>query len=359
LLPDSDDRYQPLLGYLQGDPRRRWPTVGLMLQILYPRAREPGEGRFAFEATAPLRTHRLIVLAASGRDGAPLLARAVRLDDRIAAYLLGSDRLDRRLGGIVVAESRAIAPGAEAGLSALDPDTLAHLRTFAAWWQRRKQLPEARAAVLLVGPDESITRAAARAVCAAARTPLLVADVGAALASATGWPDAIALAYREALLRDAALYWGGSEALLARDQRPEGWEALIAAAERFPVLTFLASHSGWDPTGYFEDTPFLRLDFPAPEIDQRSRQWKAALPPGIGHPPDAELIQLADRFHLSSASLRNVALDATFQALADAAAGEAPDRLTITIRYLEQAIAREYRRLGKPVTQEEFGDALA
>jgi hypothetical protein len=259
LLPEVDARYGSLFGQLQDNPVQTRPTVDLVLQILYPLAREPGRGWFAFDTQAPLLANQLVFLPGSGRSSEPLPSRTLRLDDRIAAYLLGSDRPDGRLAGVITTIE-----GVDSNLPDLTPmladrELSERLQVLAAWWKRKKTTPRARATIFLVGPDANGRRVAAEVVCRGSDTPLLVAHVSAALAGVVDWRQVIALSYREATLQGTALYWEGCETLMPRDQPMRDWYALVTAAERFGGLTFLASHTAWEPTGYFHPLLAFRL----------------------------------------------------------------------------------------------------
>jgi hypothetical protein len=337
LLSELDERYRRLFRLLEESPAQP-PTVGLALEILSPQAREPARGRAALAAQSPLCSFGLVTLSTHIAEDAPLPAQTIWVDDRIAAYLLGDDRPDRRLAGWLMVEQPAGSPtSAETGS---DVAREVELRTLARWWQSRRGGQDARAAVLLVGPDEAVLRDAARRVAARAEIPLLVVHVDLP-PSLADWRDLLAVSYREAMLQGGALYWSGCEALLARDQPFDYWQALISAAERFPVLTFLASHAAWDPADAHIALPFLRLELSAPESDLRLRQWEAQLPPGIGHPSTAELLTLTERLTLSAADLKPIVQPATFAALADAADNPGDQPPEITLEQLEDAIARK------------------
>ena len=56
------------------------------------------------------------------------------------------------------------------------------------------------------------------------------------------------------------------------------WHYLLAAAEAYPHLTFLASEVLWEPQGRFlGDHTFTRVDLPAPAYDQRLAMWRRRL----------------------------------------------------------------------------------
>ena len=141
------------------------------------------------------------------------------------------------------------------------------------------------ATLLLFGRYGAGKHRLARAICAG-QGPLLVAGVGAAAGSPLGWETAVDLIYREGRLRDAAVYWAGCEALIDDAAPPDGtrerllgqWHYLLAAAEAYPHLTFLASEVLWEPQGRFlGDHTFTRVDLPAPAYDQRLAMWRRRL----------------------------------------------------------------------------------
>ena len=74
-------------------------------------------------------------------------------------------------------------------------------------------------------------------------------------------------------------------------------------------------------------------------------------PPGIARPPDEEIRALAAQIRLPGGSAKNIVLDAAFRALSEAGSAA----VTITVRHLVLSTAREYQKLGKPITKSDFG----
>jgi SpoVK/Ycf46/Vps4 family AAA+-type ATPase len=102
------------------------------------------------------------------------------------------------------------------------------------------------------------------------------------------------------------------------------------------------------------DEAFLRrihalVEFPQPGPDCRAAIWRRLIPPaGERNFSDEELDRIAYQFELSGGNIRNVVLDARFRARA---ANE-----NLSLRNLADGIAREYEKLGRPITSAEFGD---
>jgi AAA+ superfamily predicted ATPase len=129
---------------------------------------------------------------------------------------------------------------------------------------------------------------------------------------------------------------------------------LLQRLEEFAGPVILASNLSQNIDDAFLRRVHIVVDFPFPEPPARLRIWQAIFPPGLARPSEDELAQIADRFPLAGRSIRNVALDATFRAMS-AANGAAP---IVTLRHVAFAVAREYQKLGKPLTRAEFGEEL-
>src|SRR5262249_35756494 len=109
------------------------------------------------------------------------------------------------------------------------------------------------------------------------------------------------------------------------------------------------------------------VEFPFPGAADRYTILRGLLPPLPPLPPaasaqerqrwekefdvwDADLWEGANRFPLSGGSLKNVAIDAGFRAV------RANRGSRVTGQDRGDAVAREYQKLGKPVTRGDFGE---
>lgn len=315
LLPELDGRYRRLFGYLQDDASRDRPSVELVLQVLAPLIGDLGEARALFEPTARLFEYALLVSNADAE--LPLSMRLLRIDDRIVDYLLGGDQIDGRLAGL---RSRLAAP---CGWDQLVGETehIERLRRIAEGCRDRRRSDRPLPVLFLHGGYGSGRLDAARAVCTDAATPLLIHDIEVLVQAPAGWDQTVVLAFREAMLRSAALYWRGCEALLEPGQPTYRWLQLIGAAETFSGLTFLASETIWEPSGRFRDRPFIRLDFAEPSFELRRRLWATHLPEAdafAAPSPDRDLLAelLANAFQLTQGQIVDAVAAARWLALA-------------------------------------------
>jgi hypothetical protein len=176
-----------------------------------------------------------------------------------------------------------------------------------------------------------------------ADSPLLIADAPTALRSPHGFELAVNLAYREAKLQGACLYWSRCEQLPELEQSAPRWEHLVALAEEFQGLTFLASQILWDPVGRFREQPFLRLDFHAPGYELRRQFWEAHLPPAeqFAGPPERHVLteQLANAFQLTEGQVKDA-----FASARELAALRDPVNTRLTIEDLYEGCRRQSNR---------------
>ncbi|HEU4322064.1 MAG TPA: AAA family ATPase [Roseiflexaceae bacterium] len=104
------------------------------------------------------------------------------------------------------------------------------------------------------------------------------------------------------------------------------------------------------------DNAFIRrlhaaIDFPFPEEPDRLRIWQKVFPADAPLDSDIDLVFLARQFKLAGGNIRNVALLAAFLAAEDGA--------SISMRHVVRATRREYQKLGKLITEADFGPYIA
>ncbi len=100
------------------------------------------------------------------------------------------------------------------------------------------------------------------------------------------------------------------------------------------------------------DEAFLRrlhfvIDFPMPDDDDRQRIWQTTMPASMPVSADIDIPFLARQFKIAGGNIRNIVLAAAFLAAAEGT----PVGMSHCIR----AVRREYQKLGRMVTDAEFG----
>jgi SpoVK/Ycf46/Vps4 family AAA+-type ATPase len=127
---------------------------------------------------------------------------------------------------------------------------------------------------------------------------------------------------------------------------------LLQRIEEYAGVVILASNLRQNIDDAFMRRIHVIVEFPFPDAEARYHIWRGMFPTDVERPPDAEIRDLAERFRLSGGSIKNVVVDSAFRALAEAS----QDPIEITLRHLMIAVAREYQKLGKPLTKSEFGE---
>ncbi|MFO7167315.1 MAG: ATP-binding protein [Chloroflexota bacterium] len=300
LAPELDLRFERLYAYIQDDVSRRRPSVDLALRLLCATPAERLACLAAFEHDAPLLRERLIALFEDGQRRPALLARFVKLDDRIAAEL--------RSPVAPPPVDAAIAPFVELSRPARSLDELLLPGGLAA--RLRRSFAD-RTVMALQGGYGSGRRAIAEALCAEAGLPLLSVDldglIDAEAPAVPGIPhtpvECMRRVTREALLRGAAILWCGADRVL-HDEALGAWRAAaMAALDSYGGRSILLIEQPWEAGGALPHCRYLRVELPQLTYSERERLWRARLN-GDG-PDDATLSALASTFRLSGGQIRD------------------------------------------------------
>lgn len=319
--PEIDLRYERLYAYLQDDVTRRRPTVDLVLSLLTPVSarQEPGNGEVAARSgvAAPELRRRLgpggrlieeglLTLSDEAAANWPLLARPLRVDERIVEYLLGSDAIDHRIAAFT-----HLMPADEAAPRSVAQVAAGPARLLAGAWDRLPPL-------LYLQGHPSRTAAVARAACLSAGRPLLLVDAPSLLASAaTGRAIAsLGRVGREAALQGAVLCLARFDGLLGNEadlDAVRAWLPRALARARLPMV--LLGERPWEPVGWIPGLTGLRVDVPAPGPSLRLELWQAGLAHLNGTVPLEEIEALA-RYRLDEHGIDAVAAAAAMRAAA-------------------------------------------
>jgi winged helix domain-containing protein/ATPase family protein associated with various cellular activities (AAA) len=244
MSPDVDVRFERLYGYLQDDVSRRRASIGLGLELCgLPSSSAYARSRLA--PGAPLIDEYLALVEESER---PVLTRSLRVPDRVATHLLGSDVPDP----VVAALSYQCEPAM--------PEQAAMLVR----WMRRD---DARLAYIRERPGSSGAALASTAFAQVGR-PTLALDLE-RLRADDDLQLVAALIAREAGLTGAGIVAGPIEVLIAR-----GLPAVRSFSE-MPATIVLVGARSWDP-GWAKDVPFLS-EAPIPDAAQRAELWRRNL----------------------------------------------------------------------------------
>jgi len=248
LAADMDEGLLPLYAYLQDDVSRKYLTPNLALTLLAPLHGDRHRLRDAFQPNAPLRAFRLLTLEESARAGAPPACRPLRLDDRIADFLRGNNRLDTEIAALL---RRIGEEPLSSRQQALVDSLVRPMREGAdrAPWR----------AIQFVGPEDAGQQGIARAVCDALGIHLYALDTRRMPAGR----ETLALLEREAVLLQYALWVEHADV-----------DALGALLEQMNVFLFVSSRERVPTT-----RPMLTIDLCKPDAVAQAELWREHLGP--------------------------------------------------------------------------------
>ena len=320
MAAELDVRYEKLYAYLQDDVTRKRPTVDLVLNLLTPSPEAHLATRRHFMPDAALLRHRLIELIEDpSQPNATLLSKGIKPDDRVVAYLLGSDAIDPRLRLWV----ELVEPGHGLDELLLDDEWRRGVRglwgdaggpTAPAIDPAAPTIHLTAPVIHLTGPSGIGKRSVAEGLCRERKARLLVVRLDRLLTEpSASFVAQLALIDREARLQQAAVFFANVDVLRAEGQHA-ALEAFRDALERSgAIAAFLAGETPWEGTSPPCARRYVHVAVPRPDAARRLEKWQRLM---AALPTDASIdaAGVASRFKLTFGQIEDAA--ATAQAVA-------------------------------------------
>jgi SpoVK/Ycf46/Vps4 family AAA+-type ATPase len=296
LAAEINLKYERLYAYLQDDVTKKRPTVDLVMRLLCPNVPARVEARRLFEADASLLRWELVTLHDDPNARRPvLLARYLKLDERIARYLLGYDEVDSRLTPLTSDSSDR--PRGE--LTPLIQGRLEH------WGEKWNLDWSTRSPVVLFhGRYGTGKRAAAASLASAMRREVLIFSALDLVNRGLNRDQALKIAEREGILMNALVCWDDADIFLTpqtgSDAEHRAFIQMIAQS-RVPII--LLANKAWEPAHELGDRPFLRLELPDPTYSDRQAFWAASIGGELDKLSETDLTSLSGRFRLTNGQI--------------------------------------------------------
>jgi hypothetical protein len=307
LLPEFDTKYERLFGYLHDDVTRKRASVSLVLQCLLDRLDERITARRAFLPRSPLMVNHLLRMEDDSlAKSPPLLVREIKIEDRIAGYLMGSDQADHRLSAFTHMNQ----PRISLGEMVLSDTTRRQLTVLAPG-----SFDDSARVVLLEGAGGMGKKTAAEALCRGWTLPLLVVNTTNLLADGISLSTVCELIFREAKLQRAALCWERFDLLLSEDRNLKpGSEMFIRELNDFRLPVFIASEKAWHPGSALKDKAFVHIELDLPSYTNRKQLWEFYLNGQAAKANETEMDEVTDKFRLTPGQIKDAMATARYLA---------------------------------------------
>jgi hypothetical protein len=301
LAPEIDHHYERIYAYLQDDANRRRPSLALAVDLVGDDIEVRARARASLSESAALIRSGLISLVDDGQGPVShRLTHLLKIDERVAAYLLGDPSALQRDWIRMVHPEAVHGGGIAEQLIAVASTTLG--------------VEAGHKLIVALHGDRSEALAVAGTVCSGLDLPMIVVDAPLLVASAAPFDAAIREAARESLLIPAALLVQGADRLAEQAAEQElRLHQLRAALDDFAWLAFITAAYPLT-AGSAQAHPWLTLEVPSPSISLRAARWQSALSRAGMEVDDDEVDSLAGRFQPAASDLSGIVANAIMRA---------------------------------------------
>jgi SpoVK/Ycf46/Vps4 family AAA+-type ATPase len=309
LAPELDSKYEKLYAYLQDDVTKKSPSVNLILDLLCGSSNreERIDAHICFFDQSPLLKYQLVKFTNDDdRQSKPLLSRCLKIDERIAHFLLGFNLMDSRLSSY----AKIINPQKEWTSLAMEDKLKKQLIGMANDYFEGYFMKTGKRGLVfyLKGPYGAGKKSTAEAICHQLELPLIIVDTRdlPVLNSEPGFEKAVKRFFREAILHSAAIYFEDFDRLVTNDHDRKGdifRKMIIRAVEAFSFITFLAGEKEWYSQGELKSQAFVTIELPVPAYPLRKHLWKKYV-------NDIDIDGVANKFNFTGGQIRDAAVEA-------------------------------------------------
>ena len=301
LLPEIELKYQRLYAYMQDDVTQKNPTVNLALELLCKSSAEIMKTRNAFSSNSPLTKYQFVQLHDNHSSvPTPLLAKSLKIDERILHYLLEIDEIDSRLLSFTQLQQ----PRLRLDEIMLSDETKILITTLT---KQRDQLPICH----LHGDSGAGKKSTAEAICLELGLPILYVDLNRLLLKETDVEKLFPLIVREGMLQNAALYVDGYDILLTSESGNKlSGDYLLSGLKKYPQWVFVASNKEWRPKETWQERSFVSIELPVPSYSLRQKLWEKYWDKNTPLEKDVDFNSFASKFRLTGGQIQNVVINA-------------------------------------------------
>ncbi len=301
LAPEIDRKYEKLFAYIQNDVTIKKPTVNLILNFLFSSDEERLRGLPSFYHSSPLIKFKLIQLSDMNQDNTvPLLSKSIKLDDRISAFLLGSDILDVRLGNSV----RLIENKIKYDNNHFQESVLLKATNFIDAYFNNRNKKEKNLLFYFHGKKGSGRKTTVIRVCNRLGIPVLYVDIERLITEPGNFDEVSWILGRECILQQGALCLDNIEALTENKEKASMLFSLIDSLKTFSRLTFVISKKPCQNISFLENFSFIDVEFPEFNDIERKNIWEICLNGDNRNISSHDTEEIASKFNFTEGRIK-------------------------------------------------------
>lgn len=291
LAPELDLRYEKLYSYLQNDVTRKRPTVDLVIRLLCSSVKEKLKAREIFYADSALIRNRLIYLSGD-ENSQSLLARFIRIDDKIINFLLGYVEIDHRISNF----SSLKIPERNFNDMGL-PDQISRTLT-----QLIDRSPSMKIPLLYFqGPYGTGKKMTAEAISRELGLSLFLVD--SKQLSKVESLESLKIIIRDAKLHNSLLYLEGFDSFLNDENTKNSVKYMLLELDIYPNFVVLSGEKHFDIGSILKNHAFINIEFKTPSYVNRKELWKSLLNGDLSD--DVDIDSLAGKFNFSGGQIKD------------------------------------------------------
>jgi SpoVK/Ycf46/Vps4 family AAA+-type ATPase len=230
-------------------------------------------------------------------------------------------------------------------------------RVYGQWGFDRKLSLGKGLSILFAGPSGTGKTMAADIIAGALGLDLYKIDLSTVVSKYIGETEKnLSRIFTEAETSNAILFFDEADALFGKrsevkdsHDRYANIETgyLLQRMEEYEGVVILASNFRKNMDEAFVRRLHFTVEFPFPNEEDRRRIWEGVWPAATPRDPALDVGFLAGRFQFTGGNIRNIVLAAAFLA--------ADDSGVVGMQHLMRATQREYQKMGKVVSEIDFG----
>lgn len=292
LAPALDRKYEKLYAYLNDDITKKHPTVDLVLNLLCSSTEDKIHSRRHFDTSEHLFKHNLISFVGEGTEN--ILSRFIKVDDRIINYTLGINFIDARIEPYC----KLVRPQADLNELIMQDGLKTQVKNII---NSYSEVKSKYFTYLLQGSYGAGKKTITQGICKELNKEILALNIETLMKNEANFEGIIQLVFREALLRDSAVYLDNFERLYTEDYKNTFYRnILFKSLEDFKGITFIASKESIELDE--GQNNLFKIEIEKPNYNTRKELWETSLDEKISA---KDIVAISNKFKFTPGQIKD------------------------------------------------------